>query len=211
MKYIIMCGGHYTKWSTPRHLTEIDGEPVVGRTIRLLKEYGVDDIAISTSDERFADFGVPLLKHHNPFVGYGTGGTWVDAFYPTSEPACYLMGDVVFSTEAIRKIVETQTDSILFFASRSPFPKCYIKRWAEPFAFKVVDQIRFRKAIDFCRENESTGYFQRRPISWELWQVLNGGIIADYTVINDYTCDIDEPEDAEKIERAMKQWQMYNR
>ena len=32
MKYIIMCGGQYS-WETPRQMTEIQGEPVVARTI----------------------------------------------------------------------------------------------------------------------------------------------------------------------------------
>ena len=106
MKYIIMAGGVYSAWETPRQLTQIRGEPLVGRTIRLLKEAGVDDIAISTHDERFNGFRVPLLHHDNNFHGYeGRTGTWVEAFYPTEEPTCYLMGDVFFSSEAIRKIV----------------------------------------------------------------------------------------------------------
>ena len=37
MKYIIMCGGHYKKWETPRQLIMVNGEHLVGRTIRLLR------------------------------------------------------------------------------------------------------------------------------------------------------------------------------
>ena len=33
MKYIIMCGGSYDKWDTPKHLTPLKGEPIVARTI----------------------------------------------------------------------------------------------------------------------------------------------------------------------------------
>ena len=47
MKYIIMCGGDYVKWETPRHLSIICGEEIVARTIRLLRENGIKDIAIS--------------------------------------------------------------------------------------------------------------------------------------------------------------------
>ena len=67
MRYMIMCGGTYDKWEKPKHLTEVKGEPIVKRTIRLLKENGVEDIAISSNDDRFAAFGVPLLAHHNPY------------------------------------------------------------------------------------------------------------------------------------------------
>lgn len=204
MKYIIMAGGVYPAWETPRQLTQIRGEPLVGRTIRLLKEAGVDDIAISTHDERFNGFGVPLLHHDNNFHGYEGGmGTWVEAFYPTEEPTCYLMGDVFFSSEAIRKIVRTETDSIAFFASAPPFDHRYIKQYAEPFGFKVADQKAFRSAIETVKTLEQAGAFLRRPIAWELWQVIQGTplnvIVTDYTVINDYTCDIDRMEDAERL------------
>ena len=210
MKYIVMCGGTYRAWDIPRQLTPIKGEPVVARTIRLLKEAGAEDIAISTHDRRFEAFGVPILRHRNNFEGYVDhgGGSWVEAFYPTDEPACYLMGDVVFSPDAIRRIVETPTDSIQFFASAPPFAPNYIKPYAEPFAFKVVDQKRFREAINFVIDNLDNGLFRRRPIAWELWQVINNENVnrinyTNYAVINDYTCDIDTKEDARVIEGMM--------
>lgn len=208
MKYIIMCGGCYPYWKTPRQLTEIHGEPIVARTIRLLREAGAEDIAISGNADIFGRFGVPVLFHFNDFDTNGRG-SWVEAFYPTEEAACYLMGDVVFSPDAIRTIVNTETDGIEFFASRPPFSENYYKPWAEPFAFKVVDQKRFRKAIDYVKANEGTMVFHRRPIAWELWQVINGedpNIInyTNYVVINDYTCDIDHPDDAKYIAVIME-------
>lgn len=207
--YIIMCGGLYDKWKQPRQLTKIHGEPIVARTIRLLRDAGITDIAISTNDDRFAEFKVPLLKHDNCFRAYSHEGTWVNGFYPTDRPACYLMGDVVFSPNAIRTIAETQTDSIMFFASSPPFAKGYIKPYAEPFAFKVADQKRFRAAINFVAANEDTGIFRRRPIAWELWQVINGENVREinyknYVGINDYTCDIDVEDDAAKIEQYIR-------
>lgn len=33
MKYIIMAGGEYRHWETPRQLLEIRGEPIIGRTL----------------------------------------------------------------------------------------------------------------------------------------------------------------------------------
>lgn len=208
MKYIIMCGGEYQGWETPRQLLPIKGEPLVARTIRQLRENGIDDIAISSSDKRFGKFGVPVLKHTNKFKGNTkNGGYWVDAFYPMDTPVCYLMGDVVFSDNAIQAIVQTGTDSVEFFASASPFSEQYIKTWAEPFAFKVVDTKRFFDAIASVRYFQDLGWFIRIPIAWELWQVLNNTpmnfIVRNYTVINDYTCDIDKPDDAVEIERRM--------
>lgn len=208
MRYIIMCGGSY---QFPRHFTQIRGETVVARTIRLLRDAGVEDLAISATDPRFARFGVPVISHENDFQvenGEVILGSWVNAFFPTDEPTCYIFGDVVFSPEAIRTIVNTPANGIAFFASAPPLSPRFIKRWAEPFAFKVEDQRRFRAAIDFVNANLDTGIFRRHPIAWELWQVIRGRDVREidydsYTAINDYTCDIDYPEDAPRIEAMM--------
>lgn len=208
MKYIIMCGGDYKKWKKPKQIYELNGEPIVARTIRLLRECGIDDIAISSNNPVFEKFGVPVLSHINPWQVYDTNnvrGRWCTAFYPMNEPACYLMGDVVFSRAAIQKIVSTDTDSIEFFASCPPFAKEYKKIYAEPFAFKVVDQKRFRTAITRVNDLESKHAFRRPPIAWELWQVikntpLNNVDYTNYVTINDYTCDIDSQNDIKNFE-----------
>ena len=203
MKYIIMCGGTYQRWKKPRHLTEINGEPLVARTIRLLRENGVKDIAISSNDPIFEQFGVPVLKHRNTYnaIGYNNfTGYWCECFYPTDEPTCYIFGDVVFTPEAIRKIVETETDDIEFFASAPPFAPGYPKPWAEPFALKVVNTNHLKHAISLTKQYADQGLFHRKPIMWELWQVIQAAPLnhidySSYTVINDTTCDIDYPED----------------
>ena len=212
MKYIILCGGVYDKWKEPKHLTRINGEPIVARTIRLLRENGVEDLAISSNDPRFEQFGIPVLRHDNPYhlpKDSDAKTPWLDAFYPMETPVCYIFGDVVFSPEAIKTIVETPTDSIQFFASAKPLPPIYPKRWAEPFAFKVEDTAQFFAAIEKTKELEKEGAFWRQPVAWELWQVIKGtalGVVnyTNYKIINDYTCDVDAPEDARLFEKIIK-------
>lgn len=206
MKYIIMCGGNYQKWDTPRQLTPVRGEPIVKRTIRLLRESGVEDIAISSNDPLFKHFGVPVLEHDNSYdaVGYNDfTGYWCDAFYPTNEPTCYIFGDVIFSPEAIKTIVETQTDDVMLFGSKPPFDKRYPKRWIEPFAFKVQNVEHFKGAVWDTKRFDRQGLFKRKPIAWEVWSVVKGTdlnkINYDYIAINDYTCDIDYPSEVEKV------------
>ena len=203
MKYIIMCGGQYTKWNKPRHFTVVDGETIVERTIRLLRENGVEDISISANSNLFDVFGVPVLKHENSYVARGyddMDGYWCDAFYPTDEPTCYIFGDVIFSPAAIKTIVETDTESIEFFASAPPFAPEYPKKWAEPFALKVVDTEYLKHSIETVKRLYNRGMFHRKPIMWELWNVITDGDLnridySSYCVINDYTCDIDNPGD----------------
>lgn len=211
MKYIIMCGGQYPSWETPRHLLEIDGEPIVARTIRLLKENGIDDIYISASDERFSKYA-PLLKHANHYKatdGRILEGRWNEAFYLSEDPTCYLFGDVFFSPEAINTIVEYQTKDIMFFASAPPFSVQYIKPYAEPFALKVADMGRLKKAIEEENRIQDAGRFYRTPIMWELWQVITRGQINvidynSYVHINDYTCDVDNIRDLWRLKEAIK-------
>ena len=209
MKYIIMCGGLYPEWERPRQLELIDGEPIVARTIRLLRENGVSDIAISSNNKAFECFGVPVLKHRNDFVGYGNRGYWHECFYPSHGPTCYLMGDVVFSNYAIRTIIYTPTDDIEFFASAPPFSPDYIKPWAEPFAFKVANHAHLRAACKTVEDYDSRRLWARRPIAWELWQIIKGTTInvidyTNYTVINDFTCDIDTASDAARINERIR-------
>ena len=207
MKYILLCGGMNSKeqkrFDKPRHLLEIKGEPIVARTIRLLRESGVEDIAISTdAPELFEGFGVQIIKR----IFY-LDALWIECFPHNSfESTCFIFGDVVFSPKAIKTIVETETEDVEFFASAPPFPTIYKKRWAEPFAFKVQDTQHFQDAIkDTVKLSERYSAFKREPIAWELWQVikrtpLNIIDYTNYTVINDYTCDIDEPEDIKNFQ-----------
>lgn len=210
MRYIIMCGGNYDEWEEPRQLSMIRGEEIVARTIRLLRDNGVNDIAISSQDPVFERFGVPVLKHEDAYHARklnDVDGYWCDAFYPTPWPTCYIFGDVVFSPEAIKTIVNTDTDDIEFFGSAKPFAPEYSKKWVEPFAFKVENQEHFRTEIERLKELDATCW--RKPIAWDLWALIRGrrididDYVVDYTVINDYTCDIDHKNDVKKIERHM--------
>lgn len=193
MQYIIMCGGP----GSGKPLQRINGEALVERTMRLLRENGVRDIAISSNDDRYERFGVPVLHHDNPLTVKGY--YWLKCFYPATRPVCYIYGDVLYSPEAIRCIVETETEDIMFFASSPPFNEKYTKRWAEPFAFKVWNVERFFDCVARTIALDKQNRFNRRPISWELWQVikktpLNIIDYGNYVAINDYTVDIDDAE-----------------
>lgn len=211
MKYIIMAGGYYPRFETPRQLLKFMGEPLVARTIRLLHENQITDVAISTNIEGFDHFGVPVLHHENNYVGRAyndADGYWCECFYPMDEPACYIFGDVVFSEAAIRKIVETETDDIMFFGSAPPYPPEYVKPYEEPFAFKVMNQEHLHQAIADVKRLTSEGRFFREPIAWEMWNVISKGADGDinhidynsYARINDWTCDIDSPDEIKLLE-----------
>lgn len=209
MKYIIMCGG-VTLYNikdasdkTPKPFRKIHGERLIDRTIRLLRENKIEDIAISSMSDIFNDIGVPVLRHDNAMTW--DDYVWLHAFYPMTDPVCYLYGDVFYSEAAMKTIAETETDDIEFFASSPPFSKQYTKRWAEPFAFKVVNTEWFFSCIKRALFLQTKQAFKRPPISWELWQIIKSTALNEidyrnYTAINDYTVDIDGEAEARFME-----------
>lgn len=225
MMYVIMCGGDNHGFETPRHLSVIDGESLVERTIRLLHDNGIRNIKISTNNLMFFEHLEEECKIQ--LIPMSIGKDWVDGFrmlqvvlpdgiplvngWASSEGVCFLFGDVYYSELAIKTIVESETDDIEFFASSPPFSKYYVKEWAEPFGFKVKNAKKFVDSLIKVKQYKKEGKFKREPIAWELWQVIKDGELNvidyyNYTAINDYTCDVDEPEDIEKIEEAVKQY-----
>lgn len=198
-----MCGGLSCNCNMPKHLFKYKGKPIVQRTIELLHKQGIDDIAITTSPHKvdaFNIFGVEVIPYEANKIPF----EWVDAFYFTDEPVCYIFGDVIYSPSAIKTIVETQTDDIEFFASAPPFASEYPKDWAEPFAFKVVNTKHFRDSVLRVKECKNQHVWYRHPISWELWQIIkntppNKIIYDNYVVINDYTCDVDDAHELEQL------------
>lgn len=212
MKYIIMCGGEYDKFETPKQLSVINGETLVERTIRLLKENGINDIYISSNDKRFDKYGV-RLEHNNSFKAKNgkVKGYWVDAYYPMNEPCVYLHGDVYYSENAIKKILDLKPKVNTMIGNQYALNKEHIKV-GEPFGFIVVNQVKFREAINKCKKLQDEGKIDRGyAISWELYEVLNGHNINDfiitedtYLVIADETIDIDAPWQIDELNNKLK-------
>lgn len=207
MKIIIMCGGEYEKFKTPKHLSVVKGERLVDRTIRLLKENGETDINISSNNPLFDSCGVPRLEHKNTYVAKnGTQyGYWLDAYYPVQEPVLYLYGDVYYSEDAIKTILNYKGEEIVLFGTSAAKNK-YHQNWGEPFAFKVQNYKRFFNGIDAVKKLQDQGKTKRMPVTWELYRYLNGLDINiqqvldnTYICIDDETMDVDIPEDIEKM------------
>lgn len=202
MKYIIMAAGAGTRWNNylgvPKHLIEINGEPLLARTARLLKENNITDYVITCSDPRYAQYGptIPQTDHDCE----------IDRFEESviDGPVCYLYGDVYYSEDAMKTIINESNGNILFFGSHQ-----------EIFAIKVenidlflqykhkVKKLFLSKVIDRC-------------IGWEIYKTMHNmpwrgiQIGDDYIRITDETDDIDYPSDYEyyknKIEKKKNNW-----
>ena len=208
MKYVILANSNDKTFDIPRQLVEINGEKLVERTIRLLKENGVKNIMLTSYDKRFDDLGVERYEPLKNDYDYLTGkGYWLNAFpfEIMNEPICFIWGDVYFSEDAIKKIVETETNSTLFFCSYNNKNDKYIKHHDEPFAYKIVDIELFKKHIEKVKKLYDEGKTYRHPIVWEVYRSINGIDVNEhkmtegFVAINDVSCDIDSINDIIKL------------
>ena len=189
-----MAAGNGKRWGNylkkPKHLVKINGETLLGRTTRLLKENGINDYVITGHDKRYSRYGTLIPQTNNDCE--------IDRFEKFDEPVCYLYGDVYYSEDAIKTIIETETEDILFFGSED-----------ELFAIKVKDLNLFYYNKDLVKDLYLEGKINR-CIGWELYRSLNGipfeqHIIADkYVLILDETDDIDYPEDYDKLKKRLE-------
>ena len=215
MIYVIMCGGTYTVWETPKQLALINGEPIVARTIRQLKEVGVDplDIYITSNDDRFHSFGVVCLNHKNDYTSvFGKiSGYWLDAFYPKfndDQKVTFIFGDVCFTEDAIRKIVSYDGGKNVLFGTGIAANELH-KNWGEPFTYVVNDYKTFMEGVRDVKKMQDEGKLKRQGLVWELYRHLNGldvnvqqVLLNDtYFAIDDGTMDFDSPEKYERVRK----------
>lgn len=210
-KYIILANSSIG-FETPRQLSIVRGEPLIKRTIRLLKENGISDIIISSKNKAFDNLGVerhtPLYNDYDPS---DPKSAWLKAFpiELMGEPTCYLFGDVYYSEYAIRTIIEKDNNDILFFCTYNNNSPYYIKHHDEPLAFKVYDFKKFKyhinRLIDMWNNDETL----RRPIAWELYRSINEQdvnvhkLTKNYVIINDESCDIDTIDDIKLLNERL--------
>ena len=211
MQVIIMCGGRYKDFEKHKALSFVRGEVLVERTIRLLEENN-QKWYISTNDKDFDKYG-HILHHENNFISENGKviGYWVDAFYPTEEPTIYLHGDVYYTDEAMKKILNLNPSVNTLIGNEIAMNPEHLDM-GEPFGWIIVDQKKFREAINKTKKLQYEGKLARGyAISWELYRVMNNldpnrMVILEetYLCINDKTIDVDYPEQIEMVNNGLR-------
>ncbi len=189
MKYIIMADGKGTRWNNyhniPKHLIEIDGETLLARTVRLLRENDARaDIVITSHDPRYE---VPGARRYEPQNNH----LEIDRFTEEliADDVCFLYGDTFYSESVIQKIADTPAEKLLFFGNERSIV-----------AIKVADGALFRQHVDQVRALFLAGKIEK-CIGWQVYQSFEGlpfgekTIAADYILIQDGTEDFNSPAD----------------
>ena len=141
MKYIIMADGKGTRWQNyndiPKHFIEINGETLLARTVRLLKQGDPGcEVIITSHDPRYEVEGATRYEPKNNHLE-------IDRFTEEliADNVCFLYGDTYYSEEAAETIIKTEADDIHFFGNRRSIV-----------AVKVADGELFRSHVDRVRQ-----------------------------------------------------------
>ncbi len=137
-RVVIMAAGIARRWKNylgiPKQLIQVQGEPIIKRTIRLLKEQGITDIWVTVRTKgQYGNLGV------NEFVNHENNHLSIDRILGAQElaPAIYLFGDVYYTEKAIDIILSDKNEH-RFFGRRYPG---VLKSNREIYAVKVDDFI----------------------------------------------------------------------
>lgn len=139
-RIFILCAGKNTKYyGITRQLLKIDGEEILRRTIRLIKEGCNDEIFIITNNN-IIENNIKNLYDGGIVIFHPTGERYhMESLYSTKkewvERNIFLFGDIVFSKQAIKKILNSDNKLSFFFRIK---PHLYLnKRYPEMFGILI--------------------------------------------------------------------------
>lgn len=192
MRYIIMADGKGIRWNNynniPKHLISFDGETILSRTVRLIRDRDSQaEIFITSHDPRY---DIPGAVRHEPLNNV----LEIDRFTKEliQDDICFLYGDTFYSDEAMDVILGTDTDKVLFFGNGRSIVA--IKAADGKLFDAHVERVRklfLENAIDTCK-------------GWQVYQSYAGLAFGDrsqtdcFIYINDETRDFNAPEDLQK-------------
>lgn len=206
---IIIAAGEATRWNNylgvAKHFIEIDGEKLIHRTVRLLKENGVDDIHIVANTNDYSINGANLYKPKHTKRNDG-----VDKFLNSQDlwldngRTIVLYGDVYFTDEAMKTICEYNHRDWTLFArpygsnvTGTPWGECFAQTFYED---HIPEHLRnLEKAVNLYQQKKIM-----KPSGWQHYRFMIG--VPDHLVdrhwygdrmirIDDETDDFDTKED----------------
>ena len=114
MRYIIMADGDMKRWHaqshTPKHLLTVDGETLLARLVRQIRQRDAGAEVFITSHN--PAYEVPGAVRHEPRENH----LEIDRFTREliCDDACFLYGDTYYTDSAVDIIAATKTDGLWF-------------------------------------------------------------------------------------------------
>jgi len=195
MKYVIMADGKGKRWNNydniPKHFVIINGETVLSRVVRLIRQYDTEaDVIITSHDQRYEVEGARRYEPKNNVLE-------IDRFTEEliEDNMCFLYGDTYYSEEAMQRIVNMKVDDIHFFGNGKSIV-----------AIKITDAELFRYHVNNVRELFLKGEINQ-CIGWQVYQSFRGlpfgikQVVDKYEYLSDDTQDFNTPDDLQDVGR----------
>jgi len=221
MRALIIAAGEGSRWGDylgiPKHLAKVDGEPILYRTVRLLKENGVSEIIIiGPMYMRYWVDDVNLfVPVKNPEYADADKFLSSEMLWNATGRTITVFGDVFFSEEAMTKIVSCDRTTWTVFG-RPSGSKFTGTPYGEIFAhsFFPNDILKHKECleilVDAVKKKDA-----KKGSGWEHYKVMQGirgrdirrsKIIIDenFVEIDDWTEDFDFPEDYDNFIKLWK-------
>ena len=217
---IIIAAGEAERWgnhmNVPKHLVEIDGEPILHRAVRLLLRNNINNIyVVSKDDPRYSISGSTQYVADLDYETNGDADKFLSSknLWNTEGRTIVLLGDVFFSEEGMSTICNNDAESWTLFC-REHGSKLTGTPWGECFAqsFYPSDIDDHEEGLEAIAKLHKEKIL-RGPAGWQhyRWRVgarskreLRHHSMRDKFVnIDDWTDDFDYPED---YDRFMERW-----
>lgn len=221
MRALIIAAGEATRWNgylgTRKHFIRIDDEPIIERTGRLLRENGIGALAVVKPEDynKFQGFKsfAPVVASLDPTNGDADKFLSSRELWSEDERTVIFYGDVFFTEEAIKKIVEYKGKEWTLFGraggstiTGSIYGECFA------ISFYPKDRKKSLKALESIANDWRTGRLKRCG-GWEFYRKIVGipiteshRITTNFVEINDFTEDFDYPEDYDEF---IKRYKIY--
>lgn len=209
--FIIIAAGDATRWgnhlNTPKHLVEIDGVPIIRRTVALLNNRGYTNIHVvgPKNDDRYMIEGsslyIPTKNENNMDADKFLNS---ESLWNKKGRTVVLYGDVYFTEEAMDTITQYDQQSWTLFCRFTPssytgsiYGECFAQ------SFYSEDIKSHKENLLYIAELKREGVIQRCG-GWEHYRAMNGirGKLLDehheyslHVTIDDWTEDFDVPSD----------------
>lgn len=185
-----------------KHELVIDGETLIARTVRLVRERGVTDIVISGP---YDGLGVPTF-HPAAETDIVDGRLAVRSMWSDRGRTVILLGDVYYTDTAMRTIIDHAGNEPHLFA-RFTGSRITGKTWAEPFAnsFLAEHRAAHERSLRTVQTLKDRGRIKRAGL-WEAYKLDHHRLLpftyrtsnlGHATVIDDWTEDFDFAKDVE--------------
>lgn len=193
MRFVIMADGKGARWNNylqrPKHFVEVNGEHIIVRTIRLLKQLCGDDteIIVTSHDARYEFDG---CIRHEPI----DNRLEIDRFTEEliTDDMCFLYGDTYYSDDTMKKIILLHPEDILFFGNQKSIV-----------AVKIKDAGLFRRHVKNVKKLYLEGKIDK-CVGWQVYQSFTGqdlrykpAIGSKFVLVDEKTRDINTPEEYE--------------